>query len=113
VNIVIRSQGVPISQALHAHCRERVERVLRPFAPQVAEVGLVLVDLNGPRRSPAQTCRLSVELTSGDRVRFASSARDYYQAAGRAATGAGRHVTRLIQRRRMHVHERFTPLDAA
>jgi ribosomal subunit interface protein len=113
VNIVIRSQGVDISEALHAHCRERVERVLRPFEPRVARVELVLVDEDGPRNASGQSCRLSVQLKSGDRVRFESRARNYYEAAGQAATGAGRHVTRLIQRRRSRSHERFAPLEAS
>lgn len=113
MNIVIRSQGVPISEALHTHCRERVERVLRAFESQVARVELVLVDQNGPRKALGQACRVWVELRSGERVRFESSARNYYDAAGQAALGAGRHVTRLIERRRSHSHERFTPLQAS
>lgn len=113
MNIVIRSQGIVISPALNAHCRERVERVLRPFGPQVAHVALALIDENGPKKGVGHTCRLSVELKSGECVRFESSARSYYEAAGQAAAGVGRHVTRLIQRRRMVAHERFSPLEAS
>jgi ribosomal subunit interface protein len=113
VNIVIRSQGVAISRALHVHCRERVERALRPFQAQVAFVELALVGQSGPRKVLGQVCRVSVELSTGECVRFESCARNYYEAAGHAAIGAGRHVARLLERRRAHSHERFMPLEAS
>ena len=113
MNIVIRSQRVAISEALSAHCRARVERALRPFASQVAYVELVLVDEDGPRQGVGQTCRVSVEMKSGARIRFESSATSYYESAGQAAAGAGRHVTRWVQRRRAVTHERFWPLEAS
>jgi len=111
VNVIIRSQRVPISQALEEHCRARIARAVQPFVEQLERVELVFVDLNGPRNAPAQSCRVFVVLSGGARVMFESSQRDFYLAASRATLGAGRHLARVIARSRERMR-RLEPLIA-
>lgn len=107
MNVIIRSQRVPISQELEQHCRERIARAVQPFEEQVDHLEVVLVDLNGPRNSPGQACRVFVTLTGGARVLFESRERDFYLAASHAIHGAGRHLARVIARARARTHRRL------
>ncbi|HKU37421.1 MAG TPA: hypothetical protein VJR89_04720 [Polyangiales bacterium] len=79
---------------------DRLDRALRPFASRLAHVQIVFVDLNGPKKSPAQACRATVELLNGGRVRFESRTEDYYQSAGQAIAGIVRPIQRALARRR-------------
>jgi len=109
--IVIRSQRVHVSQALEEHARERIARAIQPFAEQLERVELVFVDLNGPRNSPGQSCRVFLAMRDGARVIFESSQRDFYLAASRATVGAGRHLARLVAR--SHAWRQRPPLAVA
>ena len=110
VNVIIRSQHVPISPALEEHCRERIARAVHPFVEQLDRVELVFVDLNGPRNAPAQACRVFVALNGGARVLFESRQRDFYLAASRAIFGAGRHLARAVARSRARTHRGLSSL---
>lgn len=114
MNVVIRSQHVPLSSALVQHCRARIWRAMQPFTGHVTRVEMVLLDENGPKKGPAHVCRAFLELASGERVMFESSTRDFYQAATRTAAGAGRRLARVLDRTRTHAQgRRVEPLDAA
>ena len=109
VNVIIRHRNVTHSEALEAHCRQRVARAVEPFAGRVERVEVVLVDLNGPRKGPGHACRVFVRLAAGGGVMFASEDRDFYVASSRAATGAGRHLARVLAKSRTRSHQRFEP----
>lgn len=110
MNVVIRSQRVPISPQLEEHCRERIARAVQPFKQQLDRVELVLVDLNGPRNSPGQACRVFVALTGGGRVLYESRQKDFYLAASRATDGAGKHLARTLARSRTRAQRGAVPL---
>jgi ribosome-associated translation inhibitor RaiA len=114
VNVIVHHRNVTPSQALEAHCRDRVARAVEPFAEQVDRVEVVLVDLNGARKGPGHACRVFLRLTGGGAVMFASKDRDFYRASSRAATGAGHRLARVLAKSRARTHQRFVPpLDAA
>lgn len=113
MEVVIRSQNVPISQALEEHCHERVVRALQPFREHVRRVDVVLVDLNGPKHGPAQACRVFVDLRRGGTVMFASAADTFYHSASTSAAGAARHLSRVLERARTRTLARVDPLGAA
>lgn len=114
MNVIIHHRNVTPSKALEAHCRARVARAVESFAERVDRVEVVLVDLNGTRKGPGHACRVFVRLTAGGAVMFASQDRDFYRASSRAATGAGRHLARVLAKARARSHERFElPLGAA
>jgi hypothetical protein len=109
VNVIIRHRNVAHSEALDAHCRDSVARAVEPFAGRVERVEVVLMDQNGPRKGPGHACQVFVRLIAGGAVMFASEDRDFYVASRRAATGAGRHLARVLAKSRTHSHQRFEP----
>jgi ribosome-associated translation inhibitor RaiA len=114
VNVIIRHRNVSHSNALEAHCRDRVARAVESFAERVERVEVVLVDLNGTRKGPGHACRVFVRLAAGGAVMFVSKDRDFYRASSRAATGAGRHLARALAKSRRRSHQRFeSPSGAA
>jgi hypothetical protein len=114
VNVIIRHRNVTHSDSLDAHCRDSVARAVEPFAGLVERVEVVLVDKNGPRKGPGHACQVFVRLVAGGAVMFASEDRDFYVASRRAATGAGRHLARVLAKSRTRSHLRFVPpLDVA
>jgi ribosome-associated translation inhibitor RaiA len=114
VNVIIRHRNVTHSDALEAHCRESVARAVEPFAGVVERVEVVLVDKNGTRKGPGHACQVFLRLVAGGAVMFASEDRDFYVASRRAATGAGRHLARVLAKSRTRSHLRCVPpLDVA
>ncbi|HEX6240610.1 MAG TPA: HPF/RaiA family ribosome-associated protein [Polyangiales bacterium] len=113
MNVIIRHRNVSPSKALDAHCRDHVARAVKPFAQGIDSVEVVLADLNGPRKGPGHACRVLIRLTAGGEVMFVSKDSDFYRASHRAATGAGRHLARVIDKARTRSHERFEPPNGA
>ena len=105
MQIVIRGQNVPVSEALIAHGVERVTRAFRPFSSHISRVELVFVDLNGPKQGLGQACRATVDLLGGGHVRYEGRAANYYQALSQTVAGMARHIQRKLVRRRGHVVE--------
>lgn len=106
MQIVIRGQNVPVSEALVAHCTERAQRGLRPFSSHISRVQFVFVDLNGTKPGLGHACRATVELSSGGQVRYEGRAGDYYQAGSQAIAGMARSLQRALERRRVHLDDR-------
>ena len=100
MQIDIRGQNVPVSDALVAHCLDRLHRALRPFGSRISRVQIVFVHLNGPRKGQGQACRLTVHLWAGSPVRFETRSEDYYQSASDAIGGIVRSIQRVLVRRR-------------
>jgi ribosome-associated translation inhibitor RaiA len=100
MQLVVRGHGVPLSQALHDHCTERIERALTPFLPRIQAVEVVLVDFNGPRGGVGHAARLSVVLTDGTRLLVQSIDSDFYAASGQAAARVGHLIKREVGRTR-------------
>jgi hypothetical protein len=113
VNVIIRHRNVTHSEALDAHCRDSVARAVEPFAGRVERVEVVLMDQNGPRKGPGHACQVFVRLTAGGAVMFASEDRDFYVASRRAATGAGRHLARVLAKSRTRSQRFEPPRDVA
>jgi ribosomal subunit interface protein len=106
VQIIIRGQNVPVSEALVAHSVERVSRAFRPFSSRIARVQFVFVDLNGPKHGLGHACRATVDLLGGGHVRYEGRAGDFYHSVSQTVAGMARHVQRALARRRSHVMER-------
>jgi ribosome-associated translation inhibitor RaiA len=114
VQIFIRGQNVPVSDALNAHCGVCAHRALRPFSSRISQVQFVFVDLNGAKPGLGHACRVAIDLVGGGQVRYESRGPDYYHSASRAIVGAARNVQRVLQRRRSHAAVGdSTPLPAA
>jgi ribosomal subunit interface protein len=106
VQIIIRGQNVPVSDALVAHCIERVSRGFRPFSSRISRVQFVLVDLNGPKHGVGHACRATVDLSHGGHVRYEGRAADFYQALSQTVAGIARPIQRALVRRRSHAVDR-------
>jgi ribosomal subunit interface protein len=102
MQIGIRFQNAPVSDALVAHCQERARRELRPFSARISRVQLVLADLNGLKQGGGHACRATVDILGGVRVRYEGRADDYYQAVSKTTAGLAHHVQRALERRRRH-----------
>lgn len=106
MQIIIRGQNVPVSDALVAHCIERVSRGFRPFSSRISRVQFVFVDLNGPKHGLGHACRATVDLTAGGHVRYEGRAADFYQAVAQTIAGIARPIQRALVRRRSHAFDR-------
>jgi ribosomal subunit interface protein len=114
MQIMVRGQNVPVSDALATHCVDRARRAFRQFRSRISGVHFVFVSLGGTRLGVSRACRVTVDLSGGGHVRYEARAEDYYQAALHTIAGTVRHVQRALQRRRSHVPDRVSmPRPAA
>jgi len=113
MELIVRGQNVPISAALEAHSRERIERAVRLFEPRIERVVLVFVDLDGPRKGLGQACKAFVALASGDTLVQESRDRDFYTALSHVAHRVRHQLLRLHERAAKPDYARASPLEVA
>jgi ribosome-associated translation inhibitor RaiA len=101
MRLEIRRHGVPMTESLRTHLKEKLQTALDRFARRIALVRVSLRDENGPRGGRDQRCRLVVEIPPRGRVVVAGTDTDLMTAITRTARRAGFAVKRLVQRRRL------------
>lgn len=80
-------------------------RILRRFSNRIAEVRVVVEDINGPKGGTDQRCCAELELEQGRRISVVAFGETSLQAIRRAAQKARKRVVRI--RERHHSQRRF------
>jgi putative sigma-54 modulation protein len=106
MQIAIQCRGFPLTEALDSHVQKRLGFTFGRSAGHVRRVNVRLSDLNGPRGGIDKRCLVEVKLDRHPPVVVEDIQSDLYMAVDRAASRAGRAVTRRLalsnDRRRLH-----------
>jgi ribosome hibernation promoting factor len=95
----LRSQHLPISEALREHIARRLDFALRRFARRVGGVVVRLVDLNGPKGGPDKRCRIVARLEPAQSLVVEATDPDLYVAVSQAALRLDGRVARALTKR--------------
>ncbi|HEU4538176.1 MAG TPA: HPF/RaiA family ribosome-associated protein [Polyangiaceae bacterium] len=95
----LRSQSLPVSEALREHVARRLDFALRRFARRVDGVVVRLVDLNGPKGGPDKRCRIVARLEPAQSLVVEATDPDLYVAVSQAALRLDGQVARALTRR--------------
>lgn len=101
MELVLRSNSVPLSEALRVHVDTCVADALDhvPHLAARARVGVWVSDLNGPRGGVDKACAIVVHVPQAETVRIEERDPDLYAAITRCAGRLAHAVERSTQRR--------------
>lgn len=100
MQIIVRTQGMPVTEGMRVHVERRLSFALDRFADRVRRVEVRCGDANGPRGGVDKRCALAIHLWPGDTVRVEELADDLYVAMDRAVHRASRAMGRAVSRAR-------------
>lgn len=100
MNVNIRGNHSLMLQIVREHVEKRLRFALGRFGPEILRTRCEIDDVNGPRGGNDKSCRIAVELKSGETVRAEATDADFFTSVDRAAERAERGVARFIARRR-------------
>jgi ribosomal subunit interface protein len=101
----IRGRGIPLTEALRAHCERRLRFALSRFGPRLGRVVVRLSDVNGPRGGVDKRCQAVLAVSGGRTVTVESEDADLYAAIDRVADRMGQAVSRALARERTSAWE--------
>lgn len=108
----IRSEGFPLTRAIEAFARYRLQCALDRFQGGIDQVRVRLCDENGPRGGLDKRCLLHVDLHGRQPVLIDERDPDLYTAIGRSARRAKRQLAREFGRRRRTALVPYATIDA-
>lgn len=109
MKIDVQTRDFSLTSALWKYTQWRLEMALGIREEHIQRVTVRLSDINGPRGGKDKSCRIRVNLDRHNDVVIEDVEEDMYTAIDRAASRAGRAVSRRIIRQR--VKDRFSPLN--
>lgn len=100
MEISIKSDHFPLSDALRNHVERRLRFALSFGDENISKVVVRLSDINGPRGGVDKCCQLQVIIHGIRDVVVKDIEADMYSAIDRASNRAGRTIRRKLARRR-------------
>jgi len=96
----IHGQGVKITASLKRETERHLRFALSRFSPSIEQVGVRLIDVNGPRGGVDKRCRIVVTMKDADTIVVEAEDARMNAAISAAADRMGRTVARAVRRRR-------------
>ena len=105
MQIAIQARGVEITADLRDHVDRRVRFAFDWASYAIANVDVVLSDINGPRGGNDKRCRIRVIGNEALDLVVEDTQADLHVAVDRAADRAGRTLARRLARQRQYRHD--------
>lgn len=109
MRIEIHSGKFSLTDSLRKHIERRIQFALSWANHNLRKVTLRLEDINGPKGGADKSCRIQIPIAGGKPVVIEEIQSDLYVAIDRAIERAGRVLSRKLERKREHNHQRLTP----
>jgi len=100
MNLVIRANGMQMTEGLRDHTAERARHAFRRLRHRISWVRVQFTDLNGPRGGVDMRCKIEVMLRSGRSILVKETRETPFSALADAVDAARHSVARRVARYR-------------
>ena len=100
MQILIRSKGFALTEAIDNHIKSRVESTLSRFESMIKIVEVFVSDVNGPKGGIDKLCVVKIKIDPRSELIIKDKTADLYQAVTSTFSRAKQSLTRYVQRPR-------------
>lgn len=108
MQILIRAQGIQLTEAIEQHISNRTHFILSRFSGVIRKIEVFIADENGPKGGVDKTCVVKIKTDERAELVVKDLEDDLYVAVARALARAKQSLSRRIQRGRVFKRKRVT-----
>lgn len=113
MEILVRARGLNEDEVPREDIDRRIRSAVDRFEPRIAEITVLLSDLNGPRGGVDKLCTMSAGLASGGEVKVREKQPNLMAAVSRAAHRLNARIASRLESKRERDSVRYSPPPAA